>query len=138
VGSALVEDFNPAADPLTGYSEPTVHKESASVVRVDAISCLLQRRESRNTHDSCWRGIKVDGSPKLHCEILGCEMETMPDKTPATVHIEKLPGATLVHGAQKICHKLFVFLWGLWLVFGPSHLQMRAALNSIMYMLEVP
>lgn len=75
-------------------------------------------------------GLRADGSPKMNAELLAMELEAF-DGGAETRIIEFLPGATLAHGFTRLPLKVFVFLWGLFLVYGPSKGQMRLALSSI-------
>ena len=78
------------------------------------------------------RGLRADASPKLNAEILAAELESF---TNVALHDTKkaewLPGATLAHGCAKLPQTLFVFLWGIWLICGPSEKVLRKFLKSI-------
>ena len=101
------------------------------LVRIDAVACLLQRREVRREGKRVVRGIRCDASAKLNSEILGVEVETISGLDVNNRRVEAMPGATLISGCLKLPHTLFTFLWGFYLVFGPSIAQMRKALASV-------
>ena len=123
--------LNTAAD---GIDKRRLHRD---LIRVDAVSCLLQRRECRRMEasgTSIVRQLRVDGSPKLNAEIIASEVELIVDADIATRQLEFLPGSTVVHGMSKLPQKVFMFLHGLWLTCGPTELQLRAALASIRFL----
>ena len=99
------------------------------LVRVDVVSCLLQRREARQHEGIAIRGLRADGSPKLNAEIFAVEMESFCGHDPSTRALEFLPGGTLAHGLSGLPNKIFQFLWGLFCCFGPTLHQLRACLS---------
>ena len=92
--------------------------------------------EARNETGEAIRGLRIDGSPKLHAEILASELESIPGGDVQEAVAEAMPGATLVHGALNLPAKLFVFLWGIFLCFGPTWRQARRALAIIFWVVS--
>ena len=129
---ALVNDWSVDDDDQGGSAPPPAKKNKVlrDRVKVDALSCLLQRREVRTEGRATTRSIRIDASPKLGAEILAIEMETIPDGVVDHVRVEKLPGSTLVHGASRVAHKTCLFLWGLFLTHASTPAQMIGVLRT--------
>ena len=104
-------------------------------IRIDALSCLLQRRELHDFRaSSIVRGLKADASPKLHAEVMAMHVESI-SFDPVKIGTDNLPGATLAHGLSKLAQKAYIFLWGLHLCYGPTIRQLKQVLRSIRFVL---
>jgi hypothetical protein len=130
VMDAILGDFDFGKEEVESANPPSKRQLLKNRIKIDVVSCLLQRREVRGESPHTVRGVKIDASPKLHAEILAIEMETVPAGVVADVCIEKLPGSTLLHGASRLAHKMFLFLWGLFLTHASSLSQMRVVLGT--------
>jgi len=130
---AFLQEFGVGTEHLQLEKLPNGKQVLRHRIRTDAVAALLQRRESRQLGPATIRGLRADASPKLHAEIMAMEMETLPTGIASSRQVEHLPGSTLVHGMAKLPHKLFNFLWGVFLVAGPTLDQVREALGSILW-----
>lgn len=120
----------------TSADPPSRQVRQRDIIRLDAIACLIQRRQSRRPHADTTRGLRCDGSPKLNAEIVAVEVECFEAGALARRSCDMLPGGTVAHGHSGLPQKLMQFLWGLWLVFGPTRPQLQAVLDSFRWVVS--
>lgn len=123
-------------DALAESEVPTGTRARArDLIRIDAVCCLLQRREVRREPQSTIRGLRCDASPKLQSDVMATEVETICARVMSDRVVEVMPGSTLMHCLSKLPHKLFMVLWGFFLGSGPSEKQLRSTLATVRWVL---
>lgn len=78
-------------------------------------------------------GFRQDASPKLKREISALQIESFPLGDPTGYQRVWAPGSTLAHGAASTTHKIYLFIWGLFLMFGPTVKQLRSFLADVQF-----
>ena len=110
---AVLNEFDEGKEVLGDQKIPDRRQLLANRIRIDAVSCLLQRRENHSCRQRAARGVRADASPNLNAEIMALQFERAQFEPEVQVQSEFAPGATLVHGLSKLSQKIFIFLWGL-------------------------
>ena len=133
---ALMEEVGEGKDVLEQSNLPALgHGVSyKDKIVADVVACLLHRRrvDSMNTPQSrVTRGFRADASPKLHAEIMALQIETVVDEDVPNASVMMAPGSTLAHGNSRLSEKTITFLWGMFLLFGPTLDGLQRGLDSI-------
>jgi hypothetical protein len=134
---AIMNNFGDGEATMATEKVPARRQLLANRIRIDAVSCLLQRRENHDFSLPVVRGMRCDASPKLNAEIMATEVETVVmGEGGVDIQTEFFPGATLVHGCSRLAQKVYIFLWGLFLTCGPTLQQLRKVLRSIRWVVS--
>lgn len=104
-------------------------------VKLDAASMLVQRREHRQPHESLWRYLTFDASPKGGMEIFAVKEMIVKNADRRTSEWRHLPLLSLGHGHCGALDKTVAIAHACFLVAGPGVEQMRRWCSSVRWCL---